>query len=269
MRRRRRMSFAKRVMSVSPKQTMVFVTAARADGDYGKQMFTNGNDNFQCMNKAELTNILALVPGADDNTEVLVKNKKSIYHFSNMESTNVLVTIYHYKFRRDENDGPGVLISKGIADAYGSTTYDNNTYGMTPFRSQLFTKTCKIQKIIALELGAGRSHIHTAKWNINKILNKSVITETDSDTTNLGGWTQGIFIIARGEPVNDAVTTPGHTSVTPSPTALDFVVTEKVEFVYGDPNKKQLAMTYSLPVSGLTLRQMNEETGAVANVAEA
>jgi len=269
MRRRRRMSFAKRVMAVSPNQVMMSVTPLRCDGDYGKQLFSGGNANLTCMLKTELAAIMAVPPSTDDTSIVLIKNKKLQLHMSNMESTNVLVQIYHYRTKRDENLGPGSIISAGIQDLYGTSTYDVNTYGVTPFQSAIFCKTFHVQKIIALELGAGRSHIHTVKWNINKILDKSVLTETDSDTTSMAGWTQGIFIIARGEPVNNAVETPGHSDVTPSATALDCVVSAKTTFVYGSTNVKSLQMTYTIPTTGITAEQMNEATGGVTSVTEA
>jgi len=264
--------FKKRVYQVSPPQTIWKTIPNRGDGEYGKQMFYTGTD-WTCMNKTELADIkakvLAQVASTDDSSEIYIKDKKMTIHMSNMESTNILVQIYHYKCKRDENQGPGAMVDNGIADLYGATTYTKETYGITPFQSAVFCKTYTVQKVYALELGAGRSHIHQIRWKIDKMLDVGVLTETDSDTAWMAGWTQGIFIIARGEPVNDNVTTPVDASVTPSPTALDFVTTSKATYHFGMPTRKIMSVTQSLATSGLTLTQMNEATGAETNVTEA
>lgn len=250
----RRMNFRNRVENVSPEQYFLRTSGSRLAGGYGKQSSTS----FQVMALADLNEVSNNIPGYNDNTKCFIKNFKSELVFTNQAKTNVFVDVYEVKYRKSSDTSPRFCWTNGLTD-YGVAGLTLDTYGVTPFKSKLFTQMMKVDRIYRLELGAGRTHRHVSNYSYNKDFTRQEISTSGTFLSYLEDWTRAIIVIAKGEPVNDQVT---KTTVVPSSVAIDFVWKEEIKYHYGQPIGSSFELINAMPTTGVVEYLMDEASGA-------
>lgn len=255
----RRRGFAKRVREVSTKQWYQNAKGYKMSQGYGKQQVLA----TEILSRTTLDAISNNVPNYNDNTTILVKDVLNKFLISNTATANVYVDIYDYSFRKNTNTPPYLLFRNGLVDSgMSNANYPaEETYGITPFKSPAFTTFIKINKVTRVELGAGRSHEHVTKLAMNKSFIRQEIAENSNEYHP--GWTNGVLIITRGEPVHNGVWPAATASTVSTATqVLDIVQVSEISYFYALPSSSTIESVNTLSYTGFTTENvMNEVSG--------
>lgn len=163
---------------------------------------------------------LYLETSANQDGQFWVGSARCKWMFQNQSEANTFLTIYEIATRRDSIAGPTNAFSTGMASIQGGVSSTADDIGATPFMTTRFTENFRIMKKYNVELAQGRTHIHTAYYNMHKNYRDSIYQMDGPDDVVLGGWTRGLFVIAHGSPYNSAAV---KTNVSTTPVAIDIV----------------------------------------------
>lgn len=174
------------------------------------------------------------------NNKFMVKSFRGTYSIKSGENFDQILDLYYYTARRDltkiqcplvpnteppqttlvSTYDPTNVLLDGFGEQTGSTiTRYNWPNQVTPFQVRKFTDLFKITRVKRVMLAGGRDHIITIVDNKPKFYDLSLLVNDtgngnsprDASIALPGKRACGIFAIARGTPVNDAVT-KGNTS---------------------------------------------------------
>lgn len=251
VRRYRNKSTLIREVKALPWQMIRTVTTSRCQDVYSKQSVAL----FNIMDVDDFTAIKSYESLTNDGQIYLWKHNVSAT-MTNQSKANVFITMYEYIYRRDAVFNFSQLVTHGLSDVVSVSPPTFGTYGTTPFMSPTLGSNVKIQKVYQLELGQGRCHRHTSKYSYNDIFDYSYLSESSSDY--LAGWSRGICIVCKGEPVNDQTTVA---SVVSAPTAVDIIWEKQLTFKLVPGNVRNLSYTMELPTTGITPYLMDEGSG--------
>lgn len=253
-------SFRHRVEKVSPEQYRLRLRGQRLNGLSGKQC----SFGYTVMAKSDLDEVSNNVPAYTDLTRVFIKNNKVEFIFTNQAKTNTYITIYEVRYRKSSNSSPRVAWQTGMAD-YAVAGLDHDTYGVTPFKAKLFTTLIKVDKVINVELGQGRSHKHISNYGYNKDFTRNEIVTGGNTFDYNEDWTRAVLFVAKGEPVNDAAT---KATVIPASVAIDFVIKDEIKYHYGDPSGSSMELDTTLSTIADNLLSVMDEGSGAAEVQE-
>lgn len=232
------------VSQMTPLQTRIYNQCNRFTSVAGRQAFFR----IDTLINTDLDILMAAMPlttGFPANTRSLyIQSVVSKTMFSNTAATNVFVDIYNIQPRKDITETSTNAFSLGITDMLAGTTAQ--TLGLTPYMSQRFTKAYTIRKVTRIELAAGRTHLHTTKYNISRPYTQSDDIAYGTDEYRKD-YSFGILCIAYSEPIN---TVDGST-VTTAPVSVNTFTTETYKFNFGD------TLTKDIFVSDLSAGQIN------------
>jgi len=263
-------SFRSRVAKLSPRQQQLETIGTRTEWNYSKQ----GRANFSTMTKQQLLTITNNIPGYSDSTRWFLKDGYDEFFISNQSNANAYIRIYHYWVRRDIDVSITALMDRGLSDiATGSgTTPTADDYGVSPSMSSLTVSPFfRLAKQYFVELAAGRTHKHTARYVWNKEYNQEIYRESlgttvTTDQAKLAGWTRVVLMLMHGEPVNDA---SDDNIVVPSSGAIDIVRRRVINYYYGEPVSPGIEFINSLATTNVTENIMEAATDQASTVEKA
>lgn len=245
---------------MSPEQVYQNVFTGREVGGAGRQAVWSTD-------VGNLVDLQAVVLGkqlASPLNQIYVKSYTRKYMFTNTALTNVFIDLYECVPRRAIQTDAITAFSSGIQQM--QPTESAISIMTTPFQSRFFTQNWLIKKVFRIELAAGRTHIHTAKYNINALYS-SEINQAGSTATHQPKFTRTNLCIAYSELAN---TLAGPT-VTFAPVSINTFVSEDIRWHFGETELKDIVY------SGLSTGQINttglqiydEGSGAVEAVVAA
>lgn len=177
---------------------------------------------------------------------------------SNASSHNCHAIIYDVMARHDGSDintGPSSLITTGGVDANNGTASDYTFPGSTPYDNPRFLEAYVILQKSPIIMSPGQTHAHRFTYNINKIISKERLINSDS-AGPLGGLSVYSFVFFHGVPVHSAA---AETTVTLGTAKLDWVSTESLTFQIMDRNYVNNSITSSLLTNVADPEQWTED----------
>lgn len=164
---------------------------------------------------------------------------------SNASSHNCHATIYDVMARHDGSDintGPSSLLTTGGVDANNGTASDYTFPGSTPYDNPRFLEAYQILQKSPIIMSPGQTHAHRFTYEINKIISKERLINSDS-AGPLGGLSVYSFVFFHGVPVHSAA---AEGTVTLGTAKLDWVWTESLTFQVMDRNYVNNSITSGL-----------------------
>jgi len=158
------------ISRMSPEQIYQNVFTGRQTSGAGRQIAWSTDIG----NLADLEAVVTAKAAANPLNQIYIKSYTRKYMFTNTASTNVFVDLYECVPRRGITVDAVTAFSTGIAQM--TPTESSASIMTTPFQSRYFTQNWLIKKVFRIELAAGRTHIHTAKYNINSLYSSEMYT---------------------------------------------------------------------------------------------
>lgn len=224
------------VSRLSPQQTRLFTVTERQTNVAGRQHVWSKTSLVQADLNAMLNSMPVDATFPTNTKQLAIQSVTSKYMITNTAATNVFVDIYECVPRQDCIEAPVSAWGNGLNDMQAGIV--QTSVGTTPYMSPRFTKNWLIMKKITLELAAGRTHMHTSKYNIGR-------TYSEADSLAAAGilYRQGfaktIMMVAYSEPIN----TVDGLSVTPAPVSINALTTEQTRYYFGESKTKDVFVT--------------------------
>lgn len=245
------------VSRLTPLQTRVYNSTARWTSISGRQAFWS-YESLDNPNLDAIMNTMNYNVNFPISTRTLYLESVTLkYMLANTAASNVFVDIYNIEPRKDISDTPVNTWSLGLDDM--ATGQSAAILGTTPYMSMRFTKAYIIKKVTRIELAAGRTHLHTCKYNIGKAYSAVDDSLYGTDVFRKG-YTHGLLFAAYSEPINNADVTP---IVTTAPVSINVFASETQRFRYGDLETKDIFIANDVQANVLNLRLYDEGSGAV------
>lgn len=205
----------------------------------------------------DLVALLATKPLAttfpSNTKQIYVKSITLKYMLTNTAATNVFIDIYQVIPKKDVNTSPLTAMDTGITQM--NSVEGAISLGMTPYMSRYFTQNYTIKKTYRIELAAGRTHLHTCKYNIGKLWNDADrVASTGANFRK--SWTHSLLMIATSEPINNVA----GTLITSAPVSINTYSHEDYRYHFGETESKDLFYTgISAEQIGATGLQLYDE----------
>lgn len=193
--------------------------------------------------------------GAATAMPVYIQRADVETRISNSSNSSATIDLYEIVPRRDvpANGVTNVTVpisawNTGLAtqapyNGMALTSITTGQYYSDPRDSQLFTSFYLIKKKFSVELPAGASHVHKSQYNINTMMPRAIVNNTNFSATNsqIVGFTKNIMYVLRGTPAFESATP---TTVSTAPTGVDVVMSVKIT-------------AYSIPDSNIVVGRVN------------
>lgn len=174
--------------------------------------------------------------GITTNGKLLVEAVHVKVSITNQQNSNVFIDLYDIEARDDTTYLENTVYTPLAAFASGMPAGDAGKYGVTPFDSDAFTQTYKVNKITKLNLASGETAVHEGSIKQAALFTKGrdaqYSTSAGRDIGNFKGWTKWTMMIIKG-PASDA----DNTTVGPLSAKVDFIVEKRYRFqtISADP----------------------------------
>lgn len=254
------------ISKMSPEQRWQNIVCNRHTSVAGRQAVWSQDTG----NLADLNSLIQL-KSTNSLAQAYIKSYTVKYMLTNTSSTNVFVDIYELQPRRSTTalfDAVSAF-SNGIAQVDPAETA--SSIFTTPFQSRQFTQLWVVKKVFRVELAAGRTHIHTSTYNINKLYSSELYTIAQT-VSHQPDFTRTLMFVAYGEMANNPTGT-----LTFAPVSINSGRSEDIRWHFGDQELKTLDYTGLTTNANLALSQINtsglqiydEGSGAVEAVVAA
>lgn len=247
------------VSRMSPEQIYQNVFTGRQTSIAGRQVVWSTDIG----NLTDLQNVVLGKGAVSALNQVYIKSYTRKYMFTNTASTNVFIDLYECVPRRAVTVDAITAFGTGITQLQG--TESQVSVMVNPFQSRYFTQNWIVKKVFRIELAAGRTHIHTAKYNINALYSSEIYTG-GTTIEHQPKFTRTNLAIAYSELANNVTPT-----VTFAPVSINTFVSEDIRWYWGESELKDINY------NGLTAAQIgttglqiyDEGSGAVETVVAA
>jgi len=141
-------------------------------------------------------------------SKLLLLDVHSESMITNACNSHIHATVYDVVARLDGfttvNAGPVTAFTLGFADGDTGAAADYLVPGATPYNNPRFTAAYKIIKRTELVLKAGQTHVHTVRYNVNRVVSKERITL--NGVGPIAGLSVYSVVVFHGTPYHDAAT---------------------------------------------------------------